>query len=143
MITYTELKDKLKQNKQRVVFALASIIIFLLGFGTGRGYTAVTPPKPANLNYYTKQAKTPAPTNKTADKETEKQTESNSTANKANTATGTVPKPGQPCPIKGNISSSSKIYHVKGGAFYDRTTPEQCFNTEAEAQAAGFRKSSR
>lgn len=44
--------------------------------------------------------------------------------------------------IKGNISSSDKIYHLPGGAFYNRTNPEQCFNTEAEAKAAGFRKSS-
>ena len=43
--------------------------------------------------------------------------------------------------IKGNISSSGKIYHLPGGAFYNRTVPEACFSTEAEAQAAGFRKS--
>jgi micrococcal nuclease len=51
--------------------------------------------------------------------------------------------------IKGNISSSGeKIYHVPGGAFYDQTTidesaGERWFCTEAEAQAAGWRKSSR
>ncbi len=47
------------------------------------------------------------------------------------------------CPIKGNISSKSKIYHLAGGAFYERTTAEICFATESEAQAAGFTKSSR
>jgi hypothetical protein len=45
--------------------------------------------------------------------------------------------------IKGNIGSSGKIYHVPGGAFYDRTVPELCFDTEVAAQAAGFRKSQR
>ncbi len=45
--------------------------------------------------------------------------------------------------IKGNISSSGKIYHVPGGSFYNRTQPEMCFNTEAEAQAAGFKRSQR
>lgn len=45
--------------------------------------------------------------------------------------------------IKGNISSSSKIYHLPGGVFYERTNPEMCFDTEAQAQAAGFRKSQR
>ena len=45
--------------------------------------------------------------------------------------------------IKGNISSSSKIYHMPGGAFYKRTVPEMCFATEAEAKAAGLRKSQR
>ncbi|HEV8601488.1 MAG TPA: hypothetical protein VGQ87_02710 [Patescibacteria group bacterium] len=45
--------------------------------------------------------------------------------------------------IKGNINSKGeKIYHMPGGSFYDRTNPEQCFVTEAEAKAAGFRKSS-
>ena len=43
--------------------------------------------------------------------------------------------------IKGNISSSSKIYHLPGGAFYKRTVPEMCFDTESQAQSAGFRKS--
>lgn len=45
--------------------------------------------------------------------------------------------------IKGNISSSGKIYHLPGGSFYKRTNPELYFDTEAEAQAAGFRKSKR
>lgn len=47
------------------------------------------------------------------------------------------------CKIKGNISSSNKIYHLQGGSFYERTTAEMCFNTEEEAIAAGFVKSSR
>jgi hypothetical protein len=47
------------------------------------------------------------------------------------------------CAVKGNISSKSKIYHVKGGSFYDRTDAEMCFKTEKEAEAAGFIKSSR
>jgi hypothetical protein len=43
--------------------------------------------------------------------------------------------------IKG---SSSLIYHMPGGAFYDKTTrPIRCFDSETEAKAAGFRKSSR
>lgn len=47
------------------------------------------------------------------------------------------------CPIKGNVSGKNKIYHVQGGAFYDRTQEEMCFQNEAEAAAAGFVKSSR
>lgn len=46
--------------------------------------------------------------------------------------------------IKGNINSKGeKIYHVPGGQFYDKTNAEQLFNTEQEAQAAGYRKSKR
>ncbi len=40
-------------------------------------------------------------------------------------------------PIKGN--ESSMIYHVPASPWYDATTPEQCFATEAGAQAAGYR----
>lgn len=46
--------------------------------------------------------------------------------------------------IKGNINSrGEKIYHVPGGAFYERTIAEQMFCTEKEAVSAGFRKSKR
>ncbi len=51
--------------------------------------------------------------------------------------------------IKGNINSrGEKIYHVPGGAYYDRTiidesAGERWFKTEAEAIAAGWVKSSR
>jgi micrococcal nuclease len=41
--------------------------------------------------------------------------------------------------IKGN--ANSMIYHPPGGQFYDRTRPEDCFATEADAQAAGYRRS--
>ncbi|HEY3115833.1 MAG TPA: hypothetical protein VGK54_03750 [Chloroflexota bacterium] len=41
--------------------------------------------------------------------------------------------------IKGN--RSSKIYHVPGGGSYAQTKASvQCFDTEAAAQAAGFRR---
>ena len=46
--------------------------------------------------------------------------------------------------IKGNISSSKeKIYHMPGGAYYDRTIAEEYFITESEAKAAGYRRSLR
>jgi micrococcal nuclease len=41
--------------------------------------------------------------------------------------------------IRGN--RNSKIYHVPGGASYTQTRANvQCFNTEAEAQASGYRR---
>ncbi|MEY8000059.1 thermonuclease family protein [Clostridium sp. Mt-5] len=44
--------------------------------------------------------------------------------------------------IKGNINSKGeKIYHMPGDKYYDKTNPEAWFNTEKEAQAAGYRKS--
>ena len=44
-------------------------------------------------------------------------------------------------PIKGN--ASSMIYHVPGGAFYNRTNPEECFATTGAAERAGYRASMR
>ena len=51
------------------------------------------------------------------------------------------------CAIKGNIGKGgTRIYHVSGGRFYDRTRidtskGERWFCTEAEARAAGWRRS--
>lgn len=42
-------------------------------------------------------------------------------------------------PIKGN--APSRIYHLVGQRFYNKTTPEICFTTEAAARKAGYRKS--
>jgi hypothetical protein len=48
------------------------------------------------------------------------------------------------CPVKGNHSSSGDwIYHVPSGQYYDETKPEECFDTPAEAEAAGYRASKR
>lgn len=43
-------------------------------------------------------------------------------------------------PIKGNKSSmGALIYHTTASASYERTRPEACFATEADAEAAGYR----
>lgn len=56
----------------------------------------------------------------------------------------TPPSTDGTCKIKGNINSKGeKIYHVPGGAFYDKTKAEECFDTEAAAHAAGYRRSQR
>jgi endonuclease YncB( thermonuclease family) len=45
------------------------------------------------------------------------------------------------CVIKGNQNRRGQwIYHLPGMPYYDRTRPEQIFCTEAEAQAAGYRR---
>lgn len=51
-----------------------------------------------------------------------------------------------PCPedrqIKANMRGTGAcIYHVPAARSYARTTPDQCFATEAEASAAGCRRS--
>ena len=58
-------------------------------------------------------------------------------------------QPQRRCLIKGNINrSGQRIYHVPGGEYYNRTRintskGERWFCTEAEAQAAGWRRSRR
>jgi micrococcal nuclease len=51
-----------------------------------------------------------------------------------------TPAPKGECNIKGNQSG---IYHVPGGQYYDITNAEEMFCSEAEAVAAGYRKSKR
>jgi hypothetical protein len=57
---------------------------------------------------------------------------------------------GATCVIKGNISynTGERIYHIPGQEFYSATringaSGERWFCSEAEAQAAGWRKSKR
>lgn len=71
-------------------------------------------------------------------------TNTGSTANKSSMQSSSSPNSPSHGLIKGNINSNGeKIYHVPGGQFYDKTNAEEWFNTEQEAQAAGYRKSKR
>jgi hypothetical protein len=52
------------------------------------------------------------------------------------------------CPVVGNTDSN--IYHVSGGRFYETMLERnsdgdnrKCFNSESEAEGAGFRRSKR
>lgn len=95
-----------------------------------------------------KAASSTSTSNKTtSSSSTSNKTASNqpASANKPRSVKGTG---GYDCPpgypVKGNINSKGeKIYHVPGGQFYDRTKPEYCFCTPADAEAAGFRASKR
>ena len=52
------------------------------------------------------------------------------------------PQPSANCRIKGNHSRrGEKIYHLPGRPYYQETVAEQIFCTEAEARAAGYRRS--
>lgn len=42
-------------------------------------------------------------------------------------------------PVKGNQGSNGWIYHDYSSPNYDRTQPEECFATAADAEAAGYR----
>jgi hypothetical protein len=44
-------------------------------------------------------------------------------------------------PVKAKLGS--KIFHVPGGANYDRTKPDRCYRDPAAAEADGLRKAAR
>jgi hypothetical protein len=51
----------------------------------------------------------------------------------------TPPVDGQ-CPVGYPVKvASSGIYHVPGGRFYDRTTPQRCYANTGGAEADGYR----
>jgi hypothetical protein len=62
-------------------------------------------------------------------------------ASHAHRPTWVAPVGGQ-CPdgyqIKAN--DNSKIFHVPGGRFYERTVPERCYADAADAEADGYRR---
>ena len=121
----------IKNNQQNIVLATGYFLVAVLGFGGGR--LSVNHTKAPEIRVEEVFA---APLNDT-EKINPSQSENtlNNNTNPNNSCIGQ---------IKGNISSKGeKIYHVPGGAFYNRTTAEMCFATETEAKAAGFRKSSK
>ena len=126
-------KDYIKEiwatAKPKLIVLLCLVCSFVSGFAAGKGESQLSKPAPRQLQYTTNKAgetkaAAPQPTNLTP-----------AHANTNSTVTATAD-----CYIKG---SKSRIYHMPGGSFYDRTNPVQCFASEAEAQAAGFTKSSR
>ncbi|WBL19474.1 sunset domain-containing protein [Citricoccus sp. NR2] len=70
-------------------------------------------------------------------------------AKKKATISSRITASGKSCPanhpIKGNrpTDGTDWKYHVPSGAFYSRTTPEECFKTTSAAAAAGYRASKR
>jgi hypothetical protein len=56
------------------------------------------------------------------------------------TTTWTVPVDGQ-CPVDHPLKASdnSRIFHVPGGRFYDRTKAQRCYADGADAIADGYR----
>lgn len=132
MVTYEEIRNKINENKEKIVLAICFMLIFLVGFGTGRYDKALRRDKIKSQNYYSTKESVQPPKQEGGEGQV-------AAAQVQQNASSSVS-----CLIKGNISSKGKkIYHLPGGAFYERTNPEQCFATEAQAQAAGFVKSSR
>lgn len=136
-MSYNSLKQWCKDHKVQIYLVIGFVVIFFVGVGVGKWDGPAASSRPSNYqNYTTKTNPVEAPATQAAPAEGEVQAPTPSVPPQATTVA-------TPCTVKGNISSKEKIYHVAGGAFYDRVKEEQCFETETAAQAAGYRKSSR
>lgn len=136
MWTWKEIKTKFELHKNKFVLGVCFVLVFIVGFGSGRFAGKNNMPEPFVPSNYTTTANKAKAVNKEADPAPE-------VKGQATTApvVGVITAE---CPIKGNISSTGRnLYHVKGGAFYERVKAERCFNTKAEAEQAGFVASSR
>jgi hypothetical protein len=123
-----------KMHQQKLALAMGYALVFLLAFGLGR--ITVTLPVPPEIKV--EEPQNVSQVNNSAEI-------LGAQSGNPQSASSASPSQDGQCggKIKGNIGSSGKIYHMQGGAFYERTQAEACFNTEGEAQAAGFRKSLR
>jgi hypothetical protein len=140
MPNYQDLKARLVEHRQKVLYAVCAVLVFLVGFGTGRAQLGKGTGS-TQLQYTAK-----APQNQVSSKETDAAQGTPQVAASEDVVQSPAKTPDASaktgdCLIKG---TSSKIYHMKGGQFYNRITkPVACFGTEEEARAAGYRKSSR
>lgn len=124
-MTYELIYEKWLEWKPKIVVLGCLILCFVSGYGAGRGEQRRSPVRQSYINYNT-----------------------NGGATKNRPRTDTTPNDNLiealDCPVKGNIGSGgTKTYHISGGAFYNRTTPEECFPDETSALAKGYKKSSR
>src|SRR4051812_33136240 len=113
-MTYETIKQKVGEQKGKVMTGVALAVMFIVGFGTGRtvpqksaspsNYTPPTAEKPVKAEK-TPKADAPSPSTIAPAEDTP--------VSKPQTNL-TKPKPGEPCPIKGNVSGKRKIYHVPG-----------------------------
>lgn len=136
MTRYELLKTKLLENKQKILVLTGFLLTLVIGFGSGKAYNNKAGTKYSeHTNYTVKTTQKPNKPVELKDKEGAVEEKILPTQPK-----GAADK----CVIKGNISANgTKIYHVLGGAFYERVKAERCFASENEAKSSGFRKSSR
>ena len=121
----------IKTHQQKIVLSVGYILVAILGFSLGR-ISAVRYEIP---EIKLEQAFNP-PSYDTANTAL--------TQSEGNTAGAVIDNSDCKGKIKGNINSKGeKIYHLPSGSFYRQTQAEACFDTEAQARKAGFRKSSR
>lgn len=135
--SYDKIKDWAVDHKLQINIILGFLVVFMLGFGSGRAekkYHNSNKNDLSKQNYTTKTVAEPVKTDvKEADNPIAQTKPQEATSLDPATCTK----------IKGNIGSGGLIYHIPGGSSYKIVKAEKCFNTEDEAKTAGFRKASR
>lgn len=121
-MNFESIKNRLVEHKPKFIVLGCLIAAFISGYGVGTYEMRANNLSRRQLNYTTNTGSKPTPT-----------------STPKPTASATPAQSGE-CYIKG---SKSKLYHMPGGSFYDRTNPVQCFASEQEAVNAGYTKSSR
>ena len=135
---YEKLKAWLKENKRPIVLGVCYVLVFIVGFGTGSFEKEFKNSATVNQKYYNTKTQSPAPSPPAAE------VKGAAVGETGKPATAAAANSAADCVVKGNINAQGrKLYHIKGGAFYNIVKPEQCFSTEKQAQDAGFVKSSR
>lgn len=141
MINYENIKEKLFENKTKVIYGLCLILMFGVGFGTGKTQK-IKPNESKQTKSYTNSNTKPVETKEPAETDTKEIPKNNK--NEAPAATTNSLDPATCTKIKGNISASGgRIYHISGGASYKQVKAEMCFESPVEAESAGFRKAAR
>lgn len=130
-----QIKAILTQNEDRIILSVGFILVAFLSFGAGKLSETYHPQTPIIFQN--------APNCGTANGA------ANNSANNQINSPRFAGEAGEPvaggAQTQGKIigNRNSMIYHLPGGAFYDRISEQNrvYFNSEQEAQKAGFRKS--
>ena len=136
-----------RTHGHKILFVSALVVAFVFGFSMGSLKTPVSPTNNSAIQSYD-QTKVNSQVTETQPIKTTPQTEEPQTPSAPKTTKATPPKKSSTkvsidtaCPVKGTVSS--RIYHMPGGAFYNRLKTTKCFQNEAEAKEAGYVKSGR
>ncbi len=121
------------KTKPLAIAGVCFVAVFTAGYGVGKSSGSAS-----SVGGASKRSLSNYNTNRSANSNTGQKPQAETIAPANNKMMAPVDK--SSCYIKG---SKSKLYHVPGGSFYERTNPVACFNSEEEAQAAGYTKSSR
>ena len=135
------MKQVVIDNKKKIIAAAAVLLSFVFGFSLALVRAAPRSPygnsTPVKLDDQTQQADGGAGDSTAKSQESTKVAAASPTTG----AVAVVPKVDQSCVVKAKKKTTgTSLYYIAGNISYNRVKATDCFKTEAEAQAAGFKK---